>query len=73
MVALGGVSTNGGVGNIAGPLLAILIIGYLGYGMGLANLQAPIVLVVIGLLLITSVLAMKLRGESKSWKKKRAV
>ncbi len=69
MVALGGVSTNGGVGKIAGPLLAILIIGYLGYGMGLANLQAPIVLVVIGLLLITSVLAMKFRGESKGVRK----
>lgn len=61
MVALGGVSTNGGIGKIGGPLLAIFIIGYLSYGMGLANLQAPIVLVVIGSLLILSVLVMKLR------------
>jgi rhamnose transport system permease protein len=61
MVALGGVSTNGGIGKIGGPILAIFIIGYLSYGMGLANLQAPIVLVVIGLLLIFSVLAHRVR------------
>jgi rhamnose transport system permease protein len=37
--------------------------------MGLANLQAPVVLVVIGTLLIVSVLAMKVRfrvGKDKS-------
>lgn len=61
MAALGGVSTNGGIGRIGGPILAVFIIGYLSYGMGLANIQAPIVLVVIGTLLILSVLAMKLR------------
>ncbi len=61
MVVLGGVSTTGGVGRIAGPILAIFIIGFLGYGMGLANIQAPAVLVVIGLLLILSVLAMRVR------------
>ena len=61
MVALGGVSTSGGIGRIGGPVLAIFIIGFLSYGMGLANLQAPIVLVVIGLLLIFSVLAHRVR------------
>ena len=61
MVVLGGVSTTGGMGRIAGPILAIFIIGFLSYGMGLANLQAPVVLVVIGMLLIVSVLAMKIR------------
>ena len=66
MVALGGVSTNGGVGKIGGPILAVFIIGYLSYGMGLANLRAPIVLVVIGLLLILSVLAHRVRfGRTK--------
>jgi rhamnose transport system permease protein len=65
MVALGGVSTSGGIGKIAGPILAIFIIGFLSYGMGLANLQAPIVLVVIGSLLILSVLAMKVRFGRK--------
>lgn len=61
MVALGGVSTNGGIGRVGGPVLAVFIIGFLSYGMGLANLQAPIVLVVIGLLLILSVLAHRIR------------
>ena len=63
MVALGGVSTNGGIGRIAGPILAVYIFGYLSYGMGLANMQAPVVLVVIGLLLILSVLAIKVRSS----------
>jgi rhamnose transport system permease protein len=61
MVALGGVSTSGGVGRIGGPILAVFIIGYLGYGLGLANIQAPVVLVVIGALLIASILLMKVR------------
>ncbi|MDF1569114.1 MAG: ABC transporter permease [Spirochaetaceae bacterium] len=65
MVALGGVSTSGGIGKIGGPILAVFIIGYLSYGMGLANIQAPVVLVVIGSLLIFSVLAMKVRISPK--------
>lgn len=69
MAALGGVSTSGGIGRIGGPVLAVFIIGYLSYGMGLANIQAPVVLIVIGSLLILSVLAMKLKdipGKRKS-------
>ncbi|MFW5828375.1 MAG: ABC transporter permease [Alkalispirochaeta sp.] len=65
MVALGGVSTSGGIGRIGGPILAVFIIGFLGYGMGLANLQAPVVLVVIGSLLIASVLVHRIRFRSK--------
>ncbi len=65
MVALGGVSTNGGIGRIGGPVLAVFIVGFLSYGMGLANMQAPIVLVVIGTLLILSVLAHRLRFVGK--------
>ena len=65
MVALGGVSTNGGMGRIGGPVLAVFIVGFLSYGMGLANLQAPIVLVVIGALLILSVLAHRVRFAGK--------
>ncbi|MFW5693909.1 MAG: ABC transporter permease [Alkalispirochaeta sp.] len=65
MVALGGVSTSGGIGRIGGPILAVFIIGFLSYGMGLANLQAPVVLVVIGSLLIISVLVHRIRFRSK--------
>jgi len=61
MVVLGGVSTSGGTGRIAGPLLAVFIIGFLNYGLGLMNVSAQMILVVLGLLLILSVLVMNLR------------
>jgi rhamnose transport system permease protein len=65
MVVLGGVSTSGGTGRIAGPLLAIFIIGFLNYGLGLINVSAQIILIVLGLLLILSVLAMNLRSAKR--------
>ena len=58
MVVLGGVSTAGGKGRIGGPLLAIFIIGFLNYGLGLVNIQAQDLLIVVGLLLIVSVLVL---------------
>jgi rhamnose transport system permease protein len=61
MVVLGGVSTSGGTGRIAGPLLAVFIIGFLNYGLGLMNVSAQVILVVLGLLLILSVLVMNIR------------
>jgi rhamnose transport system permease protein len=61
MVVLGGVSTSGGTGRIAGPLLAIFIIGFLNYGLGLVNVTAQMILIILGLLLILSVLVMNLR------------
>ncbi|MDR2470931.1 MAG: ABC transporter permease [Treponema sp.] len=69
MVVLGGVSTSGGTGRIAGPLLAVFIIGFLNYGLGLINVSAQVLLVVLGLLLVLSVLVMNLRmtgGVKKS-------
>ncbi|MDR1142966.1 MAG: ABC transporter permease [Spirochaetaceae bacterium] len=65
MVVLGGVSTSGGTGRIAGPLLAIFIIGFLNYGLGLVNASAQVILVVLGLLLVLSVLVMNLRISGK--------
>ncbi len=61
MVVLGGVSTSGGKGRIAGPLLAIFIIGFLYYGLGLVNVQAQTLLIIVGLLLILSVLVLNVR------------
>jgi rhamnose transport system permease protein len=61
MVVLGGVSTSGGTGRIAGPLLAIFIIGFLNYGLGLINVSAQVMLIILGLLLVLSVLVMNLR------------
>jgi rhamnose transport system permease protein len=61
MVVLGGVSTSGGSGRIGGPILAVFIIGYLNYGLGLVNIQANVLLIIIGSLLILSVLVLNLR------------
>jgi rhamnose transport system permease protein len=65
MTVLGGVSTSGGTGRIAGPLLAVFVIGFLHYGLGLMNLSAQVILIVLGLLLILSVLAMNLRINTR--------
>jgi rhamnose transport system permease protein len=65
MVVLGGVSTSGGKGRIAGPLLAVFIIGFLNYGLGLVNATAQVILIVLGLLLVLSVLVMNLRVMGK--------
>jgi rhamnose transport system permease protein len=74
MVVLGGVSTSGGTGRIAGPLLAVFIIGFLNYGLGLMNVSAQIILIILGLLLVLSVLVMNLRfGKSKDREKKKSV
>jgi rhamnose transport system permease protein len=61
MAVLGGVSTSGGTGRIAGPLLAIFIIGFLNYGLGLINVSAQGILIILGLLLVLSVLVMNIR------------
>ena len=61
MVVLGGVSTSGGTGRIAGPILAVFIIGFLNFGLGLMNVSAQMILIILGLLLILSVLVMNLR------------
>ncbi|GHT66726.1 branched-chain amino acid ABC transporter permease [Spirochaetia bacterium] len=66
MVVLGGVSTSGGTGRIAGPLLAIFIIGFLNYGLGLINVSAQVILVILGLLLVLSVLVMNLRTGKRT-------
>ncbi|MDR2435266.1 MAG: ABC transporter permease [Treponema sp.] len=68
MVVLGGVSTSGGIGKIAGPLLAIFIIGFLNYGLGLKNISAQIILIILGALLVLSVLVINLRVNKKGIK-----
>jgi rhamnose transport system permease protein len=66
MVVLGGVSTTGGKGKIAGPLLAIFTIGFLNYGLGLVNIQAQTLLIIVGGLLVSSVLILNVRFKGKS-------
>lgn len=55
MVVLGGVSTAGGKGKMIGAIISIFLIGFLRYGLGLVNVPAQILLIIIGLLLIIAV------------------
>jgi rhamnose transport system permease protein len=55
-VVLGGVDIYGGRGSVLGVVLALLILGTLSNGMGLANVAGPTQTVVFGLLLIGSIL-----------------
>ena len=56
-VVLGGVDIFGGRGRAVGVFLALLLLGTLRNGMGLANFPGPVQTLVIGLLLVGSVLA----------------
>ncbi|RGW13381.1 ABC transporter permease [Enterococcus asini] len=56
MCVLGGVSTSGGKGKMLGPIIAALVIGFLRYGLGIINLRAQTITMIIGVLLIVSVL-----------------
>ncbi len=56
IVILGGVMITGGVGNIWGVVLSLFLVGTIRYGLGLHNINAQYMLLVIGGLLIFSVL-----------------
>lgn len=56
LVVLGGVSITGGKGNIFGVVLAIFLLGYLKFGMGLLNISAKVMIITTGALLIIAVL-----------------
>ncbi|MCP8967760.1 ABC transporter permease [Ectobacillus ponti] len=66
MAALGGISTAGGKGRMAGTIIAIFIIGYLQYGLGLINISSQTLLIIIGLLLIFAVAVPKLKVRRKT-------
>ncbi|ACI52348.1 Monosaccharide-transporting ATPase [Gluconacetobacter diazotrophicus PA1 5] len=55
-VVLGGVDINGGRGTVLGVTLALLLLGTLRNGMGLANVGGPVQTVVLGALLLLGVL-----------------
>jgi len=60
MVVLGGISTAGGKGRFPGAIIAIFIIGFLRYGLGLINVSSQVMLVIIGGLLVLAVMLPKL-------------
>jgi len=61
MVVLGGISTAGGKGRIYGAIIAVFLIGFLKYGLGLFNVPAQVLLIIIGLLLIIAVMIPNLK------------
>jgi rhamnose transport system permease protein len=61
-VTLGGVDIFGGRGRVIGVFLALLLLGTLRNGMGLANIAGPVQILVVGLLLVGSVLANQAAG-----------
>ncbi|SDT43512.1 monosaccharide ABC transporter membrane protein, CUT2 family [Paenibacillaceae bacterium GAS479] len=65
MVVLGGISTAGGKGRMIGAILAVFLIGFLRYGLGLVNVQAQILLIIIGVLLIAAVAVPQLKRSNR--------
>ncbi len=56
MVVLGGISTAGGKGRMIGAVMAVFIVGYLRYGLGLKNVSSQVLMIIVGLLLIFAVM-----------------
>ena len=60
MVILGGVAIEGGRGSIVGTMLAVLLLGLLTFGMGMANVTGIVMSMLIGILLIVSMVLPRL-------------
>lgn len=56
IVILGGVMITGGIGNMWGVLISLILIGTIRYGLGLHNVPGQVMVVVTGSLLIISIL-----------------
>lgn len=65
MVVLGGISTAGGKGKMIGAIIAVFLIGFLRYGLGLINMPAQVLMIIIGLLLIVAVMVPNLKPKEK--------
>ncbi|QOV12898.1 ABC transporter permease [Viridibacillus arvi] len=65
MAALGGISTAGGKGRLIGTVIAIFIIGYLQYGLGLINIPSQTLMIIIGVLLLFAVIVPKVKEMRK--------
>ncbi|MDR0361235.1 MAG: ABC transporter permease [Planctomycetota bacterium] len=61
MTVLGGVSTAGGKGRMIGAVVSVFTVGYLRFGLGLRNVPAENLLIVIGVLLIVAVMLPNIR------------
>jgi len=66
MVVLGGISTAGGKGRMGGVLISIFIVGLLRYGLGLININAQVLMMVVGGLLVLTVALPELAEMAKA-------
>lgn len=69
MVVLGGISTAGGKGRIYGAIIAVFLIGFLRYGLGLFNVPAQVLLIITGSLLIIAVMIPNLKLKKLKFRK----
>lgn len=65
-VVLGGTSTMGGIGSVAGTFIGVLIIGVLKKGFTLLNFSGNIFNFTLGVLLIVSLIAFAILERRKS-------
>ena len=65
MAVFGGISSTGGTGNIAGGVISAFIIVCLRVGLGQRNVNAQVILLIIGLLLIAAVALPNIIGNVK--------
>ncbi|GAH08553.1 unnamed protein product, partial [marine sediment metagenome] len=56
IVLLGGVAITGGEGNIFGVIVAIFMVGFMKFGMGLINVPGKVMNIVIGFLLVFAII-----------------
>lgn len=60
MAILGGVAIEGGRGSIAGTMLAVLLLGLISFGMGMANVTGIVMSMLVGVLLIAAMVLPRL-------------
>jgi ribose/xylose/arabinose/galactoside ABC-type transport system permease subunit len=60
---MGGVSLSGGVGNLVGAFIGVLIFGLIQNGMGLLNVGTPFQLVITGAIIVAAVAVDQLRNR----------
>ena len=65
MAVFGGISSTGGKGNIAGGFISAFIIACLRVGLGQRNVNAQVILLIIGVLLIAAVALPNIIGNAK--------
>ncbi len=55
-VVLGGVAITGGKGNVLGVIIAIFLLGYMKFGMGVINVPGKVMNIITGVLLVVAIL-----------------